>query len=374
MLSFIKRTVPLQNQNLKLKRIIIATGIVSLAAYILLQIISPENTLTYSDEMIRAARIMENAIVIIREFCDRSDIKIESAIDPNHTGLVGPQLTELATTLGNLEAKRTTTNPNFAAVIVHLLHEAGVAAGDTIAIGCSASFPALMIASLAAAKAMELHPIIIISVGASSYGATSPGFNLSYIYEVLLREKIFTVQPGAISLGGDKDIGGDFEPLIKKKLIQQIKSSGVPFIYEADLQKNVAMRMKIYQGDSSRNRISAFINIGGSYPNIGTSELALKLKPGLNEKISIPPEEERGVIFEMADRNIPIIHLLYIRGLALKYGLPWDPIPLPIPGESALLSAQSHNDFRFWLVATSYFLTLVLFVVFGYLKTSFPIN
>lgn len=364
-----KRNYLPQSQDQKLKWIIIVASIVGLAAYLSLQIFSSESPLPYSDPMIHAARIMEKAVSAIGHYCDSSGIQIDVTLDPNHTGLIGSEISELATTLGNLKAKRTTTNPNFAALIVHLLERTGVTAGDTIAIGCSASFPALMIASLAAAKAMDVYPIIIISLGASSHGATNPDFNLLNIYEVLLEEKIFSVRPVAISLGGDRDIGRDFGPNLKNRLIQQIQLSGIPFIYESDLQMNISTRMKIYQGDSSENRISAFINIGGSYANIGTSELVLKLKPGLDKKVTLPPKTERGVIFEMAARNIPIIHLLYIKGLAMKYGLPWDPIPLPKAGEFDLYDKRSRNDIRFWLIATICFAVLIMLVLRGYKLT-----
>ena len=38
----------------------------------------------------------------------------------------------------------------------------------------------------------------------------------------------------------------------------------------------------------------------------------------------------------MASRGVPVIHLLNIKGLAAAHGLPWDPSPLPQPGEGDL--------------------------------------
>jgi hypothetical protein len=38
----------------------------------------------------------------------------------------------------------------------------------------------------------------------------------------------------------------------------------------------------------------------------------------------------------MAARGIPVIHLLDVRTLALRHGLPWDPVPLPRPGSTRL--------------------------------------
>lgn len=73
--------------------------------------------------------------------------------------------------LGNLEAKRTSTNPNAAALVVHLLYQAGVRPGDRIAVNCSGSFPALILSVLCAMDAMELDGTVFCSVGASTYGA-----------------------------------------------------------------------------------------------------------------------------------------------------------------------------------------------------------
>lgn len=322
--------------NRRLNRRVTTAGAVSLAVFVVVHFFSPKRPLPYADQMINAARLMEKAIAIVGSDHEESGIAIDETLDPNHTGLVGPEHSEITTTLGNLEAKRTTTNPDVAGLIVHLLHQAGVVAGDTIAVGSSASFPALMIATLAAARAMEVYPVVILSLGASAYGGTNVDFNLLRIYQLLLREGVFTIPPAAVSLGGEKDIGQDFKPGIKKRLLKQIQASGIPFIYETELEKNVVGRMKIYQGNASAGRLAAFINSGGSFANLGTSALVLELKPGLNTKMAVPEKPERGVLFEMAAQGIPCVHLLFMKGLAMKYGLPWDPIPLPEPGTLVL--------------------------------------
>lgn len=354
-----------ESHDKPLKWLIGIAGIASIIAFLSVKIFTSEHLLPYSDTRVKASQIMLNAISTISAFRDSAGIPIDITVDPNRTGIIGSELSPIATTLGNLEAKRTTTNPNFAAVIVQLLDEAGVVAGDTIAIGCSASFPALMIATLAAAQAMHVHPVFIMSLGTSSFGATNPDFDLLDIFDFLYQKKIFTVPPAAISLGGDLDIGRDFEPETRERLIQQIKSSGIPFIYEPSLEKNVSQRMKVYVGNSSLSRIAAFVNIGGSHTNLGTSELILKVKPGLTKPNFIPAKAERGVLFEMAARNVPIIHLLYIKGLALHYGLPWDPIPLPVPGDLGSLTNQKNQTSRFWVIAVIYFGALISLVFYG---------
>ncbi len=311
---------------------------------------------------------MQKAELIIRDHCDENEIIIDPEIDPNHTGLIGPRLSGITTTLGNPEAKRTTTTPDMAALVVRLLHTAGVGRGDTIAIGCSGSFPALMIGSLCAAAAMDVFPVTIISIGSSSYGATRIDFNLLDIYNLLLDNKIIDLKPAAVSLGGMKDVGGDFDPSLRRMLIKKIQASGIPFIYEDDLQSNVAKRMEIYQGSSKRNRIAAFINCGGSYANIGSSESILRLKPGINRKISIPPQQKRGVLFEMASKKIPCIHLLFIKGLAHKYNLPWDPIPLPQPGSIDIYREKGGINWKIITVAVGYLTLLTIIFLYDISK------
>ena len=285
---------------------------------------------------------------------------IDEGIDPNRTGLIGPQYTPLFTSVGHLEAKRTTTNPDMAALVVHLLQEAGVEPGDRVAIGASGSFPALMIATLSAAESMSLRPVIIFSLGASSYGATAVDFNMLDLYQLLQREVGFTVAGEAMSLGGGSDVGTGLEDETRRSLIAQIEASGIHFIQEPDLRRNVATRMDLYGAPA------AFINIGGSDANLGTSPMILELEPGLNVGIDLPPENQRGMVFEMAARGVPVIHLLNIRGLASRYGIPWDPVPLPEPGETNLYDTQQTDGFRLWLIATGYLVALiaVMFVSF----------
>ena len=339
---------------------ILAAGLVSIVAYVLLQLISSERSIRYTDEMIDAARTMQRAAATTREFCDSTGIEINETDDPNRTCLIGPELTPLMTTLGHLDAKRTTTDPAMASLIVHLLDRAGVSAGDTIAIGSSASFPALLVATLAAAEAMDVHPVPIISLGSSTYGATNLDFNLLDIHMLLANKGVLLTPPAAISLGGSEDVGKNFDSDLKVELLRQIEASGVPFISESDLRSNVAKRMTIYDGTGNGTTISAFVNAGGSYANLGTSTLALRLEPGLNSDLPLPPEEERGVLFEMAALEVPVVHLLFIRGLALRYRFTWDPIPLREPGQMALHAGQSHTSGTLWLVGIPYLVVVTI--------------
>jgi poly-gamma-glutamate system protein len=338
---------------------IVAAGILSLAALWIVRILPPGEAPDCAEAMARAEQIMERAILAVRAHHERGGIAFQLQIDPNRTGLIGPEASPLMTTLGELEAKRSTANPNIAGLLVYLLYQAGVRPGDSIAIGSSGSFPALLVASLAAARAMNAQPITILSLGASAYGATDPGFNLLDLYNVMLGEGICDAAPAAVSLGGEGDTGLDMEAEFRDRLAARLRAGKFPFLHQPDLAKNVSERLRMYESQAS-GKIAAFINSGGGYANLGTSRLALDVRPGLNMNLPLPAAEQRGVLFEMSARKVPVIHLLYIKGLVTDWGLPWDPIPLPQPGRLRLPGTGRYGSF--WMVSVTY-LALLLFLV-----------
>ncbi len=343
---------------------IVLAAVVSVIAWIVLQAASPRPAISWSEEMLEAADRMLQATTTVAQFCEAAGIQVDESRDPNRTCLIGPDYTPLFTTLGQLEAKRTTINPDVAGLLVHRLREAGVTAGDTIAVGASASFPALLIATLAAAEAVDVIPVTIISLGSSSYGATRPEFNLLHIYELLLHEGLLSTPAAGISLGGENDVGAEFDAVFREALLQQIRTSGIPLISDPDLTGNVNQRLAIYSG-TGENGVAVFVNIGGSDANMGVSPLVLEVTPGLNTELTLPPSNERGVLFEMVARGVPVIHLLHVRGLAQRYGLPWDPIPLPHPGATVLRNIVTKPTRSFWLITAGYCASLGLIAVAG---------
>jgi poly-gamma-glutamate system protein len=316
--------------------------------------------LEIKDEMLAASRRMGQALQAVRDCREKKGIGIDPAADINRTGIIGLETSPITTSLGNLEAKRTTANPNFAGLVALLLHGAGVRRGDTVAIGASSSFPALIVASLCAVEALEVRGLLICSLGASQWGANHPGFNWLDIQACLTRSGFLSAEPIALSLGGDGDVGRDMSPEGRTLLLSLGRETGRLFLHEPDLERNVRERLRIYETAAGQKGIRAFINIGGSYANMGTDSEILKVGPGLAAFNEIPPAERRGVIFEMAARRIPVIHLLYVKGLCDKYGLPWNPFPLPEPGQGALFERQEVDRLSFLVLAGAYFLLVAI--------------
>jgi poly-gamma-glutamate system protein len=297
---------------------------------------------------------MAEATGVLKKCREARGLPIDGSIDINRTGLIGLEFSPITTSVGQLAAKRTTTNPNMAALAVCLMRRAGVRRGETVAVGASGSFPALILAVLAACKTLDVHPLFIPSLGASQWGANNPAFHWLIMQECLRENGMWDFPPVAVSMGGERDVGGNMQPDGRALLRKAIAESGLEDLSEPVLAENVRGRMNRIKEAALGKRIRAFINIGGSYSNIGTDEEILNLRPGIVRVKWIPPQEKRGLLFAMARRHIPVIHLLFIKGLVRTNNLPWDPAPLPRPGEGDLYRSVRERDPVFLFLAGMY--------------------
>ena len=293
---------------------------------------------SYYTEQIQAAQLMKICLETIKEERLKRDIPLDVGLDPNQTGIIGKEYTQLTTTLGNLEAKRTSTNPAFAALLVKYFKEANLKKGDVIAIGASGSFPALIVATLSAARALELEPLIIYSIGSSEYGANIPEFTFVQMLDSLNKKSILPYHLLAISMGGYLDqVEGMFYPDSQDTIKKIVQDSGT-FVIDADsTEENILQRMQLYKKSAKGQPVKAFVNIGGATANYGNTNASITYPNGLViNGPKIPDHPERGLIFEYQNLGIPVIHLLNIRDLAIKNGLPIDPTPLPEIGEGGV--------------------------------------
>ena len=291
------------------------------------------------DTQLNAALRMAQAENVLLDHIKENNISITQE-DINHTGLIGPEWTVLTTSLGLVEAKRTSLHPDFAALMVEYFEEAGLRAGDTVAVGASGSFPALVIATVCAANEMDLHTKIIASFGASMYGATRPELTVTKMLAILRDEKIIDYELVAVSAGGDNDQGGGgmFEET-GDVIAALAKDSGVPYINEDNLAQSAKKRLELY-GENVR----CFVNVGGASANMGEGAASVSFPAGLTlDPPPIPTNEGRGLIFDYAALGVPVIHLLNIRKLAFDNGIPFDPVPLPAPGTSGVYTRTAHN-------------------------------
>lgn len=289
-------------------------------------------------QQIDAARIMKRSLEAIKAYREANHIPLDSEVDLNETGIIGEAFSDITTTLGNIEAKRTATNPAFAALMVRFFTEAGLKPQDVVAIGASGSFPSIILATLSATKVMQLRPLLIYSIGSSMYGANIPEFTFLDMLKVVNDKGLLPYKPIAVSLGGDNDrANGLFHSNSRETFFKVARSGGIPLIYGESIDENIQKRIQLYEKLADDHPIACFVNIGGATVNYGNTTASLAIPEGLVlGKSSALDVYGQGLIFTFIKRNTPVIHLLNIRELAVKNGLPVDPIPLPGIGEGGV--------------------------------------
>lgn len=313
------------------------------------------------DEKLQAAHLARHAMGIIKAEKARRGILPSPEADPYGTGLIGSALSPVTSNTGFLTAKRTSINPNFAAVIVHLLEQAHVNAGDLVAVGMSGSFPALNICTFAAIQTLNLSPIIISSASASQWGANDVDLLWIDMERVLVDAKVFRFRSVAASRGGIDDRGFGMSARGRELIDQAIERNQLRMIDPENLNEAVAERIDIYQEMAKGHPIRAYINIGGGSASVGT-HLGKKLfRPGLNRN----PPRSRGpvdsVMIHFAELDVPVIHITRIANLADRFGLPQEPEGVPRPGEGKVFVKAEYNR---WLAGGGIALLFAVMLAF----------
>mgnify|MGYP001823862031 FL=1 len=105
-------------------------------------------------------------------------------------------------------------------------------------------------------------------------------------------------------------------------LRQSAKDAGVELLMAGNLEEMIALKSELLEDIQPR----VFINIGGSQANLGTSEDVLKLQTGF-----VPANEAsmagNGVIGFAMQNGVPVIHMLNIKSISDRVGIPYDSVP-----------------------------------------------
>lgn len=234
--------------------------------------------------------------------------------------LIGEEYTPITTTLGSLKAKKLSIHPDFAAVAVEWMTEAGLRPGDTVAVNLSASFPGLNMSVLAAAQAMQLRPVITSSIGASTWGANRPELTWIDMESKLWNKGLISWRSAAVSLGGGRDAGQGLSSEGLKMEVQAIRRSGVTMIRERTLTDAIQRRLAIYR-QYSGELPAALINVGGNQTFFGMQGHNLLLRQGLINNYVLAGTAQDGLAYEFLRHHRPIIHFINIQRIATRYGI-----------------------------------------------------
>lgn len=322
-------------------------------------------------EKMEAATKAQEAMEVIKEAREEIGPPIEIAYDPTQSGMVGLPMSPITSVSGDVTAKQTSANPNFAAVLIDMLKEAGVKEGDVVAVACSGSFPSLNVAAYAAMDTLGVKPIVISSATASQFGANVP--NLLWIdMERILREAgLFDIKSVAASIGGYEDMGLGLSeegfamvqeaierndlPRLDELIAKAIEDGTLERTTDSDMlptgteketqqfEDNIAMRLKLYRDEADGRPIKAYINIGGGTVSVGHSLGKKLFRPGLNLRPPGRIQQLDGVMPRLINEGVPIIHLVQITQLAERYGLPVPPTAAEDVGVGGVYQAEDYN-------------------------------
>ena len=252
---------------------------------------------------------------------DSLKIYSDSQSSVPNAGMIGDDYTVITTTLGSLESKELSTNPDFASVILKMFYETGLDSSSTIGLTISGSFPSLAISTLAAASILRAKVVILSSLGASGYGANQPGATWINIESWLRQDAIFNFRTTILTMGAENDNG---EGLIEEALevFESTAKLENYIIYKPDnLEKSIEYKVRFLK---ERN-IDLLVNIGGNQAAVGNCVHTLAIPNGLNDDYVSCEDDLRGIIPRIAETGIPFIHLLNIKDLAVKVGIPLEP-------------------------------------------------
>ncbi|MEM6455017.1 MAG: poly-gamma-glutamate system protein [Acidobacteriota bacterium] len=315
----------------------------------------------WHDAMLQAAERSARAAGAVKRHRLERGAFVDAVNDPLETALIGQAFTQITTDRGDLDAKLASTDPNFAAVVVAMAHELGLARGDCVAVAMTGSFPALNLSTLAALETLGVAPVLISSVGASNFGATDPYFTWLDIERIAAEARVLTTRSVAASLGGSKDIGRGLAPKGRTLLREAIARNGIPLLDHTPLEASIAARMAIYRDGCAPRPVAAYINVGGGVASLGHALNSELIPIGPSPHMPARNYPARGTLLRFAADGTPVIQLLKIRQLRRDYGL----LPLrddtpPMPGQGAV-----YGQMRYDLAQTGLATTLLLGLLIG---------
>ncbi|MBN2079716.1 MAG: poly-gamma-glutamate system protein [Spirochaetes bacterium] len=316
----------------------------------------------YFDKKVQAASYMLQGMEILRRYRLQNVGAISRKSDPMRSGLMGVLSSPITSTTMDIDSKLTTVNPNWAAVIVEMLKEANIPDGSTVAVSFTGSFPAMNLAVLSAAKAMDLRLIIITSVSASTWGANIPGFTWLDMEQALNAESFTAMRTVAASLGGVRDNALGMSEEAKNILRNTILKYNIQLLEIDDIKTNITERMEIYHDQARDRQIAAYINVGGGTVAVGSFIGKMRYRPGLNVKPRARALRIDSVMTRFARNGVPVINMNYMKTLARRYNLPVAQKKIPKIGQGEIFYRMEYNKPLVAVVLLVILLFLLLFL------------
>lgn len=330
---------------------LIVIALVALAGLILVETMRREDTKADYGKMVAAAEQTQQAMQRIGDLRRRMQ-RIDADVDPQESGMIGVSSSPVTSLSGNLTAKQTTINPNWAAVIVRMMREAGVEQGDTVAVALSGSFPVLNIATYAAIEQIGARPIVIVSGSASQWGANIPGLTWIEMARELRAAGLIETREVAASLGGAEDRGIGVPERGREIIGDAIADAGLLLLMPSSLEESVARRIALYTRFSNGQPIRAYINVGGGSASTGPAAIDQYFQSGVITSAQPKAFAVESVTGHFLKEDVPVLNISGISTIARRYGLPIAPLVKQPIGSGGVYSTESYRTglAAFWII------------------------
>ena len=292
-----------------------------------------------SDLDIRSAaaiRLAEQAMAVIGQVrAGRGNADKERAaalqtrkVPSARLAFIGAEMTPLVTTVGNLDAKLLATDPRWAGLVVRQLAARGVGPGTAVCASFSGSFPALNLAVIVAAGALDARVIAISSVTASSWGANEPGLTWPEMEAEMVEAGVVKPASVAISLGGTRDSARDLTPEARAVAgrIQEdaARRIGAKVLRTDTLAEAIAARLDAYRQALDGRRPVVYVNVGGNHASLGGASAPLRHDGGWLLAMPEGGTPSDSVLHAYLSDGVPVLSLLDVKALAAGWGLDRD--------------------------------------------------
>jgi len=286
---------------------------------------------------------MERALRAYQEATAEKGVFTESYKDPRLDAVIGQQFSLITTEMGIFEAKLSSANPNFAAVAVDLLGQAGVGEGDLVAVGFSGSYPGVNTAVLCACEALGATPVTITAVGSSWWGANDPDFTWLDMEALLNKRELVHSRPVAASLGGLNDAAAGLSQVGRELIREAIRRNNLDFIEEKEISNSISKRFELFNAVAQDRQYKAYINVGGEAASLGHIENGELIGNGYHRRLPLQNYPARGVVHLFNSTDVPVVNFHDVEKLSRRYGLGGAQVPLPSIGRGQVFVAERYN-------------------------------
>jgi hypothetical protein len=180
------------------------------------------------------------------------------------------------------------------------------------------------LAVVAACQALEAEVVAISSVTASSWGANQAGFTWPRWSAAGARGRdsagVALCRRARRSRAGSEPTAGRWP---NKSSIEQLPTGACAA--PAPFSASIEQRSTCARSVAGSRPVVLYVNVGGTEASLGESATVLHLRSGFIPGVPFDFSPSRGLMARFAERGVPVLTLLNVRDLAVRWGVPLAP-------------------------------------------------